>query len=107
MHYANRFPRPVGRGLIEAISRGRPARRRDYFRDQLIAASLKLANGDPGEAEYFEFPRSIDRGLIEAATTSDPYCHWTNFRDQLIAASLKPVTIPISWKWQYRISAIN
>ena len=61
-----RFPRSADRGLIEAwwpINGKRTPE--DRFRDQLIAASLKLA--DP---------------LSDAA-------HLPRFRDQLIAASLK------------------
>ncbi len=61
-----------------------------YFRDQLIAASLK-EDLLVGLAVLFpQFPRSIDRGLIEGIAipvwSIGPCWH---FRDQLIAASLK------------------
>src|SRR5205807_10331631 len=59
------------------------------FRDQLIAASLKLRDGSRIWCTFGRFPRSIDRGLIEASADLKPTSTPTNFRDQLIAASLK------------------
>ncbi len=60
------------------------------FRDQSIAASLKLLPWLHLLVEHHHFPRSIDRGLIEAYTFRTlAQCRRWPFRDQSIAASLK------------------
>jgi len=67
------FPRPIGRGLIEA------------------GVGLSVYGwGD-------EFPRPIGRGLIEANLFSRKVdCAITHFRGQLAAASLKHLSLPAS-----------
>ncbi len=67
------LPRSFDRGLIEAMPRKRPLRQRSYFRDPLIAASLKRARGVAGSlAGLLGLPRSFDRGLIEADPSKPP-----------------------------------
>ena len=109
------LPRSIDRGLIEAIkAQKRRKRANKAFRDQLIAASLKLIVAFPSRSVVFSFrdqliaaslkltnqqagadkdqplPRSIDRGLIEAGPLGDRVSDRVSaFRDQLIAASLK------------------
>jgi hypothetical protein len=67
---ANRtgFPRPTGRGLIEAIrSQGQPSRPPTCFRGQPAAASLKHRIDRLAKRERLAFPRPTGRGLIEAS----------------------------------------
>jgi len=59
------------------------------FRDQLIAAPLKLAGVPAGRVDRIAFPRSIDRGPIEAQSRCGRSKRNRDFRDQLIAAPLK------------------
>ena len=62
-----RFPRSIDRGLIEAdLKMKMKMKGLGYFRDQLIAASLKLFRPLAAYIAKRPFPRSIDRGLIEA-----------------------------------------
>ncbi len=78
-----------------------------HFRDQLIAASLKLPPERPRLGRLAEFPRSIDRGLIEApALPAGTEVPSPDFRDQLIAASLKQLEFSPEYL-EWRISAIN
>ena len=60
------------------------------FRDQLIAAPLKQFSLITLLTEVYHFPRSVDRGPIEAWAPQPPAgpCP-ESFRDQLIAAPLK------------------
>ena len=85
------FPRPTGRGLIEAEPDAIEQFELDAdFRDQLVAASLKLGMKEPDAYSLMEFPRPTGRGLIEAGVNaSDAQSPDTDFRDQLVAASLK------------------
>src|ERR1039458_2300367 len=59
------------------------------FRDQLIAAPLKLGQDLRAEVEQHVIPRSIDRGPIEAFVLTGQFARILQFRDQLIAAPLK------------------
>ena len=82
--------------------------RSDYFRDQLIAASLKRRDRAEHTRADIAFPRSIDRGLIEAMRASVVLkSHLRHFRDQLIAASLKQASTAPSLPERSVISAIN
>ena len=77
-----------------------------YFRDQLIAASLKRDRSAMTARDSSRFPRSTDRGLIEAVDPELGADRHRHFRDQLIAASLKPDCVP-RYSAAIRISAIN
>src|SRR5437016_3739669 len=59
------FPRSDDRGLIEALRWTLAPDSATYFRDQMIAASLK-PHTLPSIIRIPSFPRSDDRGLIEA-----------------------------------------
>ncbi len=62
------FPRPTGRGLIEATYRAGYARVACCFRGQPAAASLKPDPASCYSRGICVFPRPTGRGLIEAST---------------------------------------
>jgi len=62
------------------------------FRDQLIAAPLKLSGPVRKIRRDGVIPRSADRGPIEAIPGASRIFLSTQFRDQLIAAPLKQTT---------------
>jgi len=64
------FPRPIGRGLIEAWNCSLAFLHVDNFRGQLAAASLKRINPTGWVKVLSAFPRPIGRGLIEARSAS-------------------------------------
>ena len=82
------FPRPLGRGLIEAGISTQLKSRRSRFHDRLVVASLK-----PGGLAYLTpnglFPRPLGRGLIEASSARQSQATAPGFHDRLVVASLK------------------
>jgi len=86
------IPRSADRGHIEAPLRAYPcACQSRAFRDQLIAATLKLGNNHPRAKGPRAIPRSADRGHIEAVKAAAIVTKSFAFRDQLIAATLKRI----------------
>ena len=90
-----RFPRPIGRGPIEAGSTARDRATPHWnFRDQLVAAPLKLRfrwQGS-GRRRYFR-----DQLVAAPLKRSGRLCRRQivdDFRDQLVAAPLKPPLEP-------------
>src|SRR6266567_4771236 len=62
------FPRPIGRGLIEAIRSRWTLAHHPGCRDRSVAASLKPGRELDAPGVLHVFPRPIGRGLIEAGT---------------------------------------
>src|SRR5690242_16583287 len=60
-----------------------------HFRDQMIAAPLKLHYSGRHQSAEGGFLRSDDRGSIEAVGTPTALRSHAYFRDQMIAAPLK------------------
>jgi len=63
---ADQFPRPFGRGLIEALARRIHWRAKVHSRGHSAAASLKPCVPISWLAVGWTFPRPFGRGLIEA-----------------------------------------
>ena len=125
------FPRSIDRGLIEAHDGPRNRQGITDFRDQLIAASLKLqVRQDLGRKSHHFRDQLIAASLKRGVAAMDGGA-FAYFRDQLIAASLKRgcaldvaawpaefprsidrglieavISLPASSKW-HEISAIN
>jgi len=91
------FPRPRGRGLIEASPPSpAPPTSGCYFRDRVVAASLKQRSARPAEQGRAAFPRPRGRGLIEAFFATPSLTHRRYFRDRVVAASLKPGALALA-----------
>ena len=103
------FPRPTGRGLIEA---GTGADRRTaigaHFRDQLVAASLKHRPNDIGLLHLFQnFRDQLVAASLKLKADDTVFEAEINFRDQLVAASLKRQRHQWRLYYRQRISATN
>src|SRR5579875_2787109 len=88
---ADAFPRPIGRGPIEAyhLAAGE-AGTEPHFRDRSVAAPLKHTTAWRLGGGWGQFPRPIGRGPIEAShSLANPRTSTTDFRDRSVAAPLK------------------
>ena len=85
------FPRPRGRGLIEADSEIEWWRSHAHFRGHVVAASLKLFKRLGARSRFELFPQPRGRGLIEAGPRLRSRCCNPHFRGHVVAASLKHI----------------
>ena len=79
--------------LAASLKQGNPrrgCRLCGYFREQMLAASLKHRQWAWVETKVPRFPRANARGLIEASNRHSSRCRYDDFREQMLAASLKP-----------------